>query len=236
MLVHGSVTAVARRGARSGAASPRRFELVVLERPGFPPGPAGRARRLRGARRWVAELLEPGDHLVGHSYGGVVALLAAAETPERVRSLTVIEPPCTHGRARPSRRSPRSRAAARSCGRTARATTRRRSCAASSRPSARTSTRPRRCRRSSSRARARSSRSAGRGRRRSRSTDLAAARVPEARRLGRPPRRVRRDLRRARARPRRPSGSCSRASATTRSCTRTSTPRSRTSSSARRVH
>jgi len=32
-------------------------------------------------------------HLVGHSYGGVICLLAAASRPEAVRSLTVIEPP-----------------------------------------------------------------------------------------------------------------------------------------------
>ena len=31
--------------------------------------------------------------MVGHSYGGVVALLAAAARPEAVRSLTIIEPP-----------------------------------------------------------------------------------------------------------------------------------------------
>jgi pimeloyl-ACP methyl ester carboxylesterase len=39
-----------------------------------------------------AELLGDGAHLVGHSYGAVIALLAAAERPEAVRSLTVSEP------------------------------------------------------------------------------------------------------------------------------------------------
>ena len=39
----------------------------------------------------------PGDHLVGHSYGGVICLLAAAPARPRgmLASLTVIEPPCT---------------------------------------------------------------------------------------------------------------------------------------------
>ena len=32
-------------------------------------------------------------HLLGYSYGGVVALLTAAAQPEMIRSLTVIEPP-----------------------------------------------------------------------------------------------------------------------------------------------
>ena len=41
----------------------------------------------------VAAALGDGAHLVGHSYGGVISLLAAAAAPGRVRSLTVIEPP-----------------------------------------------------------------------------------------------------------------------------------------------
>jgi pimeloyl-ACP methyl ester carboxylesterase len=41
-----------------------------------------------------AELLGDGAHLVGHSYGAVIALLVAAERPEAVRSLTVSEPGC----------------------------------------------------------------------------------------------------------------------------------------------
>jgi pimeloyl-ACP methyl ester carboxylesterase len=43
---------------------------------------------------WVAERVRPGDHLVGHSYGGVIALLVAARF-EELASLTVLEPPCT---------------------------------------------------------------------------------------------------------------------------------------------
>lgn len=41
----------------------------------------------------VADQLGEGAHLVGHSYGGVISLLAAAVRPDAVRSLTVIEPP-----------------------------------------------------------------------------------------------------------------------------------------------
>jgi|SRR5271166_218501 len=41
---------------------------------------------------WVVELLDDGAHLVGHSFGGCVALAAAAKRPAAVRSLTVIEP------------------------------------------------------------------------------------------------------------------------------------------------
>ena len=40
----------------------------------------------------VITLLGDGAHLVGHSYGGVVAMLAAARSPQTVRSLALIEP------------------------------------------------------------------------------------------------------------------------------------------------
>ncbi|MFF5078966.1 alpha/beta fold hydrolase [Actinoplanes sp. NPDC000266] len=43
----------------------------------------------------VAALMGAGAHLVGHSYGGTVAMLAAAARPDLVRSLTLIEP-CAH--------------------------------------------------------------------------------------------------------------------------------------------
>jgi pimeloyl-ACP methyl ester carboxylesterase len=43
----------------------------------------------------VVGLMTGGVHLVGHSYGGTVAMLAAAARPELVRSLTLIEP-CAH--------------------------------------------------------------------------------------------------------------------------------------------
>jgi pimeloyl-ACP methyl ester carboxylesterase len=39
-------------------------------------------------------LVEP-VHVVGHSYGAIVAALAAVRKPEMVRSLTLVEPPAT---------------------------------------------------------------------------------------------------------------------------------------------
>jgi pimeloyl-ACP methyl ester carboxylesterase len=43
--------------------------------------------------RDIAELLDRPSHLVGFSYGGIGSLLAAAQRPELVRSVTAIEPP-----------------------------------------------------------------------------------------------------------------------------------------------
>lgn len=70
-----------------------RYRLLLIDRRGFGASPAnGRVDFERDAED-VAELLADGAHLVGHSYGGVVSLLAAARRPEAVRSLTLIEPP-----------------------------------------------------------------------------------------------------------------------------------------------
>lgn len=99
VLVHGSA-----RGSKIGgdkhfsaqkSLADRGWRLVVPDRPGhgshspkpdYPetaPNEAG----------WVSDLLgDEGGHLVGHSFGGAVALAAAALRPERVRSLTLIEP------------------------------------------------------------------------------------------------------------------------------------------------
>jgi pimeloyl-ACP methyl ester carboxylesterase len=94
VLVHGSVV-----GGRGTWAAQRpladRFELVVLERPGFAPDSNVERVDFEPDAVLVAGLLEPGDHLVGHSYGGVIALLAAAAEPDELASLTVIEPPAT---------------------------------------------------------------------------------------------------------------------------------------------
>ncbi len=94
VLVHGSVM-----GGRPTWSAQRalndRFDVVVLERPGFPPNPPVARVDFDEDAVLVAGELGDGAHLVGHSYGGVVCLLAAALRPDAVRSLTVIEPPAT---------------------------------------------------------------------------------------------------------------------------------------------
>jgi len=92
LLVHGSVV----NGETTWTAQlplADRFELEVCNRRGFPPGPPVEQVDYADEAAWLDGLLEPGTHLVGHSYGGVIALLAAARRPELVRSLTVVEPP-----------------------------------------------------------------------------------------------------------------------------------------------
>jgi pimeloyl-ACP methyl ester carboxylesterase len=90
VLVHGSVgTGAITWTAQAPLAS--RFELVVVERSGYPPNPPQKRIDFGDQAAELVERLRPGDHLVGHSYGGVIALLAAAEVD--LRSLTVNEPP-----------------------------------------------------------------------------------------------------------------------------------------------
>lgn len=90
VLVHGSVApGWMTWSAQKPLAS--RFTLVVPIRSGYPPNPRRERIDFEVQARELRDLLEPGDHVVGHSYGGVVSLLAAPDAP--LASLTVIEPP-----------------------------------------------------------------------------------------------------------------------------------------------
>jgi pimeloyl-ACP methyl ester carboxylesterase len=92
VFVHGSV--MGGRPTWSGQrALGDRFRLEIMERPGFPPNPPVEYVDFDDHAALVAETVGDGAHLVGHSYGGVITLLAAAAVPDAIRSLTVIEPP-----------------------------------------------------------------------------------------------------------------------------------------------
>ncbi|MGE5690220.1 MAG: alpha/beta fold hydrolase [Pseudomonadota bacterium] len=91
VLVHGSVTGPETWSRQRGLAA--RWTLELVTRPGFwPLEPVARVD-FEADAPLVAAQLGDGAHLVGHSYGGVISLLAAARRPEAVRSLTVVEPP-----------------------------------------------------------------------------------------------------------------------------------------------
>jgi len=69
-----------------------RYEVVLHTRGGYPPRPPEQRIDFEQQADELADELRPGDHLVGHSYGGVVSLLAATRKPV-LASLTVSEPP-----------------------------------------------------------------------------------------------------------------------------------------------
>jgi pimeloyl-ACP methyl ester carboxylesterase len=93
LLVHGSLTSgpTAWRTQHSLA---QRWRLDVLTRRRYwPQADDGRDIDFVREAEDVASLLTEPAHLVGHSYGAVIALLAAAAVPDAVRSLVVSEPP-----------------------------------------------------------------------------------------------------------------------------------------------
>jgi pimeloyl-ACP methyl ester carboxylesterase len=95
VLVHGSVVGGRQTWAAQRRGLAGRLELVVLERPGFPSGPLAARVDFDEQAPWLAAQLRDGDHLVGHSYGGVVSMLAAVHASDRLASLTLVEPPAT---------------------------------------------------------------------------------------------------------------------------------------------
>ena len=92
VLVHGSFGRgeATWRAQRPLAESHR---LLLVDRRGFGGSPTDGPVDFDRDADDVGSVLEQDAHLVGHSYGGVVSLLAAARRREAVRSLTVIEPP-----------------------------------------------------------------------------------------------------------------------------------------------
>ena len=70
-----------------------RFTLLVPERRGYGSSPAVVKPDFDIDVQDITTLLGGGAHLVGFSYGGVLALLVTARTPHLVRSLTLVEPP-----------------------------------------------------------------------------------------------------------------------------------------------
>lgn len=92
VLVHGSLFDGRRTWARQRVLA-RHFRLIVPDRRGYGASPPASGEDFERDLDEIVDLLAGGAHLVGHSYGGIVALLAAARAPERVRSLTAVEPP-----------------------------------------------------------------------------------------------------------------------------------------------
>jgi pimeloyl-ACP methyl ester carboxylesterase len=69
------------------------WKLVIPARRGFGRSQATRRQDFERDAEDIVELLGESAHLVGFSYGALGSLLAATAVADRVRSLTVIEPP-----------------------------------------------------------------------------------------------------------------------------------------------
>lgn len=93
VLVHGSIATGPQEWEGQRPLADAGYELVVPTRRAYAEVPVTRGEDVLGDAEGIAALLGDGAHLVGHSSGGLVALLAAAARPEAVRSLVVAEPP-----------------------------------------------------------------------------------------------------------------------------------------------
>jgi pimeloyl-ACP methyl ester carboxylesterase len=92
VLVHGSLATGAEEWEAQRPLAGEGFRLVVPDRRGYGRSPWAQGEDFLRDAEDIADLMGDGAHLVGHSYGGLGVLVAAARRPEATRSLTLLEP------------------------------------------------------------------------------------------------------------------------------------------------
>lgn len=92
VFVHGGEEAGGSAAFASQFPLTHAFTLILPDLPGHGQSPAQGHKNVERDVLLISDLLDDGAHLVGHSYGGAVALKVAAGRPEAVHSLTIIEP------------------------------------------------------------------------------------------------------------------------------------------------
>ena len=91
VLVHGSLAIGAEEWEAQRPLADEGFRLLVPDRRGYGRSPGAEGEDFLRDADDIAELMGDGAHLVGHSYGGLGVLFAAARRPEATRSLTLLE-------------------------------------------------------------------------------------------------------------------------------------------------
>ncbi len=96
LIVHGGVQGGAGGGpdtfAGQMALAERGYRVALFVRPGFGKSASRGVDDMERDADLITDLMEQDVHLIGHSWGGAEALLAAARRPAAVRSLTLVEP------------------------------------------------------------------------------------------------------------------------------------------------
>jgi pimeloyl-ACP methyl ester carboxylesterase len=104
VFIHGSLIADGFRPLLSEPVLADRYRLVLYHRRGYlgsgcTPGPDSVARQAADCREMLRHLGAECAHVVGHSYGGAVALQLALDAPYLVHSLALLEPAVAVGQS-----------------------------------------------------------------------------------------------------------------------------------------
>lgn len=77
------------------ALADRGWQVHLIDRPGFGQSPSRGPDDMDADTKLIAERLGENSNLIGHSFGGAEALLAAARRPQAISSLILVEPALT---------------------------------------------------------------------------------------------------------------------------------------------
>jgi pimeloyl-ACP methyl ester carboxylesterase len=92
VLVHGSLATGAEEWQAQRPLADEGFRLLVPDRRGYGNSPVAAGEDFLSDADDIAELMGNGAHLVGHSYGGLGVLFAAARRPHATLSMALLEP------------------------------------------------------------------------------------------------------------------------------------------------
>jgi pimeloyl-ACP methyl ester carboxylesterase len=92
VLVHGSLATGADEWQCQRPLAEEGFRLLVPDRRGYGRSPPAQGEDFLVDAGDIAEVMGDGAHLVGHSYGGLGVMFAAARRPDATLSLTLLEP------------------------------------------------------------------------------------------------------------------------------------------------
>ena len=95
VLVHGSLANGVDEWSAQRPLADEGFQLIVPDRRGCGRSPEAEGEDFLVDADDLHALMSTGAHLVGHSYGGLSAMIAAARWPEATLSLTLLEGPAT---------------------------------------------------------------------------------------------------------------------------------------------
>ena len=92
VLVHGSLATGGEEWQAQQPLADEGFRLLVPDRRGYGKSPGAKGEDFLRDADDIAELMGDGAHLVGHSYGGLGVLFAAARRPDTTLSIALLEP------------------------------------------------------------------------------------------------------------------------------------------------